>query len=381
MSRRLYFDHNASAPPAPGTAAAVAHFWAEEWGNPSSVHSEGRRARAAVERARTEIAEAAGAAPADVVFASGGSEANALAVRGLVDAGLVKTLVVWSLEHASTLQTAHWLASRGLVELRTLKATRKGQVETAEVAKALEGAELPLVSVMLAQNEIGTINNIPAIVRLARGKGALVHTDAVQVFGKVGFSFKRLGVDLLTISAHKVGGPQGVGALIARPELFPVSFCLGGGQEEGRRQGTEAAASIVGFGAAAAGLRARLAAEAKLAPLRDRLERTVADAVEGTLVLGFTVPRLPNTSAIVFKHLSGADVAAECDRRGLAVSAGSACHAGGEAPSPVAAAVGLPSAHRRGLVRVSLGPETTAADAEQAASILIAAAQAVRARG
>lgn len=356
---RVYLDWNATAPPQPGVAEGVAAAWANAWGNPSSAHGEGRRARIALEEARARIASAVGASSSDVVLTSGGSEADALALRGLVDAGRVRTLVLWALEHPAVLETARWLAERGAAELRLVPATAHGTCAPEAIAEALQGAARPLVSVMLAQNEIGTVNDVAAIAAAARAAGALVHTDAVQALGKVPVDRAALAVDLLSVSAHKIGGPPGAGALVVGPGLDPLPFCLGGGQEHGRRQGTEGWPAVVGFGIAAAGLPARLAQAGTVRALRDRLEGAVRAALPGTLVAGARADRLPNTVAFLFEGVRGADVATAADALGLAVSAGSACHAGAAGRSPVARALGTPASHSAGLVRVSLGPSTT----------------------
>lgn len=375
MSGRIYLDHNATAPPAPGIAELLGRLWAEGWGNPSSTHAEGRRARALLEAARAQVAAAAGAAPGEVVFCSGGSEADALALRGLAEAGDVDALVVGALEHPAVSATARRLAGERGLPLAVVPATRDGVIEPEAVAAALAGTRRALVAVMLAQNEIGTLNDAAAVARAAHARGALVLVDAVQAFGKVPLDFRALGADLLALSSHKIGGPPGVGALLVRGGLAPRPFCAGGGQEADRRPGTEALPLAVAFGAAAAAVPARLAAAPAVAARRDRFEAEVLRRVPGTRVAGADAPRLPNTAALVFEARDGRGLAAACDARGLAVSAGSACHAGQAGPSAVMQALGYEPAWQGGLVRVSLGPATTDEDLARAAAILVDAAR------
>ncbi len=378
---RIYLDHNATAPPSAAAVEALRRALADGWGNPSSAHAEGRRARRVLETARAAVAEAAGSEAAQVVFTSGGSEADALALRGLCATGAVETIVAWELEHPAVLETARALDAEGRAALRIVRSRAgDGRLHPADVAAALAGATRPLVAVMLAQNETGAVNDVAAIARAAAARGALVLCDAVQALGKVPVSFADLRVDALVLSAHKVGGAAGAGALILREGLHPAPFCAGGGQEGGRRQGTEPFAAAVAFGAAAREVPVRLQAAPRVADLRDHFEREVIRRVPGTRpALPPGTPRLPNTSALLFEGVRGADVVRLCDEDGLALSAGSACHAGAEGPSPVALALGLPESHRSGLVRASLGPSTSPDDVVRAAAILAAVATRARA--
>ncbi len=370
MSGRIYLDHNATAPPAPGIADLLGRLWAEGWGNPSSAHAEGRRARALLEAARGQVAAAAGATRQAVVFCSGGSESDALALRGLVERGDVDALVIGELEHPAVGETAARLAATHGLPLLTARASKRGVIEPEAVAEALTGTRRALVSVMLAQNEIGTVNDVAAIAARAHAAGALVHVDAVQALGKIALDFAALGADLLSLSSHKIGGPPGVGALLVREGLEPLPFCAGGGQEGDRRPGTEALPLAVAFGAAAERVPERLAAGPAVAARRDRFEAELLRRVPGTRVAGAGAERLPNTTALVFEQRDGRAVAAACDARGLAVSAGSACHAGREGPSAVMRALGLEPAWQRGLVRVSLGPASGDDELARAAAIL-----------
>ena len=375
MTGRIYLDHNATAPPAPGVADLLGRLWGAGWGNPSSVHAEGRRARALLETARGQVAAAAGAARGDVVFCSGGSEADALALRGLVDFGGVDALVIGALEHPAVGETSRRLAAARGLPLVTVPATREGVIEPDAVVEALSRTRRALVSVMLAQNEIGTLNDVAAIAARAHAQGAIVHVDAVQAFGKVPLDFGALGADLVSLSSHKIGGPPGVGALLVREGLAPVPFCAGGGQEGDRRPGTEALPLAVAFGAAAERVRERVTSAPAVAARRDRLEAEILRRVPGARVAGAGAPRLPNTTALVFEGRDGRAVAARCDARGLAVSAGSACHSGRGGPSAVMLALGYDAPWQRGLVRVSLGPETADEELAEAAEILAGAAR------
>ncbi len=373
MKGRIYLDHNATAPPAPGIPELLATLWSANWGNPSSSHAEGRRARALLEEARERVARAAGASRGAVVFCSGGSESDALALRGLLDSGAAGALVVGELEHPAVADTALWLGRSRGVPLAVARATTDGVVPAEAVGEALRGARRALVSVMLAQNEIGTLNDIPAIAEVAHRAGALLHVDAVQALGKIPLSFDDLGADLLSISSHKIGGPPGIGALIARRGLDPVPFCSGGGQEGGLRPGTEALPLAVAFGAAAEGIAARVAAGAAIAALRDRLEGEIVAHLPGTRIAGARAQRLPNTAALLFAGVSGRALVAACDARGVAVSSGSACHSGGGGASQVVRALGVGEAWQQGLVRVSLGPETAGAEIDRAIDVLVEA--------
>jgi cysteine desulfurase len=375
VTGRIYLDHNATAPPAPGIADLLGRLWAAGWGNPSSAHAEGRRARALLETARGQVAAAAGASRDEVVFCSGGSEADALALRGLVDSGGFDALVIGELEHPAVAETARRLAAARGLPLVAIRATREGVIEPDAVGEALSRTRRALVSVMLAQNEIGTLNDVAAIAARAHALGALLHVDAVQAFGKVPLDFGALGADLVSLSSHKLGGPPGVGALVVREGLTPLPFCAGGGQEGERRPGTEALPLAVAFGAAAERLPERLAAAPAVAARRDRFEAEILRRVPGTRVVGAGASRLPNTTALAFEGRDGRVIAAGCDARGLAVSAGSACHSGHGGPSAVMLALGYETPWQRGLVRVSLGPESGDEELDRAAEFLVDAAR------
>ena len=348
----IYLDYNATAPmPEPVVDAMTAA--AKLRGNPSSVHADGRAARAAVEAARRDVAALVGALPAQVVFASGATEANALALRGC---GRRRVLVAAS-EHESVL--------RAVDAPELLPVDEDGRVRPDDLSAAL-GTEDDdaVVSVMLANNETGILQDIPALAACAASAGALFHCDAVQAPGRIPVDFDALGVDLLSLSAHKVGGPKGVGALVMRDGLALTPMIRGGGQERGLRGGTENLTGIAGFGAAARLARERLGKADILAALRDRLETEARAAVAAAVVIGADMPRLPNTSCIAVPGLSAETQVMALDLAGVAVSAGSACSSGKVKISHVLLAMGLDEEIARSAIRVSLGPETTEADVD-----------------
>lgn len=348
----IYLDHNATTPVRPEAVDAVAAALAQT-GNPSSVHRFGRLARRMLDDARESVARLAGAGAANVVFTSGGTEANNLALGGFRDRVLVSAV-----EHDSV------LAARA--DATIIPVDRHGVVDLDQLRDLLTGQDSPvLVSVMLANNETGVLQPIKNVVALAREFGALVHCDAIQAAGKIPLSLADLGVDLLTLSAHKIGGPQGVGALVIRDGLDPDPLLRGGGQERRRRAGTENVPGIAGFGVAA-----RLAADglsdfADLAALRDRMETRLADAVPDAVFHGAQAARLANTSCIGLPGLTGDIQVMTLDLAGVAVSAGSACSSGKVAPSHVLQAMGADCEAAKSAIRVSLGPATRPEDIDR----------------
>ncbi len=336
-------------------------------GNPSSVHGPGRAARAAVERAREEVAGLLNGDPSGVVFTSGGTEADNLAVRGGAraardaDPGRLKVLFT-AAEHAAVREAALALSTEGF--------------EPSEIpvdSRGVPRGDMPgdggtaLVSAILANNETGAIfDRLAAFAARARGAGALVHTDAVQAAGKIPVDVRALGVDLLSLSAHKFGGPKGAGALWVRPGVRIRALAAGGGQERGRRGGTENVAAIAGLGEAARLARARLAGEGvRLAALRDRLEAGLLGAVPGLRINAAEGARVPAAASLVFPGAEAETLVAALDLEGIAVSAGSACHAGTTAPSRVLLALGLSPADAKATLRISFGHETAEGDVER----------------
>ena len=350
--RSAYLDYNATAPVRPEAVAAVADALALG-GNPSSVHAAGRRARRAVEAARAEVARLVGTAPADIVFTSGGTEANQLALRG---AGRARVLVS-AIEHDSVRQA--------VPDAEIVPVTASGIVDLAALAAMLRRDERPaIVSLMLANNETGVIQPVAEAATIAREHGALLHCDAVQAAGKVPVDMKALGADLLTLSAHKLGGPQGVGALAVAGAVALAPLQLGGGQERGRRAGTENVPGIVGFGAAAA-VAARELGGSALAELRDSAERRLLAAAPEARVFGAAVPRLSNTICIALPGAPAATQVMALDLAGVMVSAGAACSSGKVRPSHVLTAMGATPEEAGCAIRISFGWNSSAADVEQ----------------
>lgn len=346
----VYLDHNATTPVLPDVVAAVTAELAR-FGNPSSVHGPGRRARAAVEDARDAVAALVNARAQDVVFTSGGTEANALALRGLASSVVVASAV----EHASVL--AHVRAENQIA------VDSDGMIDLDALENAIRKAEAPvLVALMLANNETGVLQPVADAVKVSHKYGAFVHCDAVQAPGKIAVDLQALGVDCMSLSAHKFGGLKGAGALVLRPGLSLTADLPGGGQERRRRAGTENVPGIVGFGVAAR-VEAKLRADVdKLATLRDGLEDAVLAAGPQARIVARGQRRLPNTSCMVLPGVSSETQVMRLDLAGIAVSSGSACSSGKIAPSHVLLAMGLAPEEAKSAIRVSLGWNSTAGD-------------------
>jgi cysteine desulfurase len=353
MNSPVYLDYNATAPLRPAAAEAMARAQSLT-GNPSSVHSFGRQARATVETAREQVAALAGAKPAQIVFTSGGTEANNLALAGSDRA----RILVSGIEHDSIL-TAAPAAER-------IPVTADGVVDLGALERLLQADNQPsLVCVMLANNETGVIQPIEQTVAIAHRAGALVHCDAVQAAGKLPLDFAAFGVDLMSLSAHKFGGPKGAGALVVADTVPFTAQLRGGGQERGRRAGTENVAAIAGFGAAAVAARCDLSQMEAIAAMRDRLERDAVADVPATRLIGAGVPRLANTSCLALPGVGAETLVMALDLAGVAVSAGSACSSGKVKPSHVLTAMGLGPEIAGSAIRVSLGWASKAADVER----------------
>jgi cysteine desulfurase len=339
---RIYLDHNATTPLKPAVRAAMVQAM-DLVGNPSSVHAFGRTARRAVEEARAAVAALVGVKPAQVLFTGSGTEANNMALRGFPG----RAVLTSAIEHESVL-AADPAAER-------LPVTPDGVMDPLALAAALERSDSALLSLMVANNETGVIQPVAEAARLAHARGALVHADAVQAAGRLPLSFAELGVDLLTLSAHKLGGPAGVGALILAEGLEPEALIRGGGQEKRKRAGTENLLGIVGFGTAARLARDELPAAAELASLRDRLEREALAGAPHARIMGAGAARVPNTSCLVLPGLLGETQVMALDLAGVAVSAGSACSSGKVKPSHVLAAMGADAVTAASAIRVSFG--------------------------
>ncbi|MEM8744484.1 MAG: cysteine desulfurase family protein [Pseudomonadota bacterium] len=365
MSARVYLDYNATAPMRPEVRTAMTDAFAI-FGNPSSVHEEGRQARAAVERARAQVAALAGCEPGEVVFTSGASEAN----QTVIGAGW-DFIAVSAMEHESVLSAAHKAMGRNASRVTEISAFMDGQVafsdfELAKESLARVGTEFsnPLVSVQMANGETGVIQPVDHIVEIALEQGYSVHTDAVQAAGRVKLDFAALNVDYMSLTAHKIGGPKGVGALIVRNGRKLPSLVHGGGQETGRRAGTENVPGIIGFGVAAECAARDLDRTSELRRLRDKLEGAASAMSETVNVFSATPERLPNTSAIALSDSKAETLVIALDLAGVAVSAGSACSSGKVSRSHVLQAVNAPPSVIDSTIRVSLGWDTKESDVD-----------------
>ena len=364
FSMRAYFDHNATTPPDAAVIEAVARALSDDFGNASSVHHFGQRAKAILDDARSAVADLIGAEPAEIVFTSGGTEADNMALRGAAEAiestGATgrRHIITTSIEHEAVLNTVKALGKRGWT-VTLLPVDVSGIVSPAALAAAMSPATA-IVSVMHANNEIGTIQPIADLAAIAHEHGATFHTDAVQSAGKIPVDVRALGVDMLALSAHKFNGPKGAGALWIRRGVRLVSTMTGGKHERNRRGGTENVPGIAGLGVAARLARRKLADEAaRIGGLRDRLERGILDTVAGTQVNGSTTNRVPNTTNISFEGVEAESLLIALDLEGFAVSTGSACSSGTLEPSHVLKAMGFGSPRTQNSIRFSLGAGNT----------------------
>jgi cysteine desulfurase len=358
---RIYFDHNATTPVDSEVADVVSKTIRDDFGNASSVHHFGQQAKALLDDARTAIAELIGAEPSEIVFTSGGTEADNFAIRGVAEA-LEPTgrrhLIASAIEHEAVLNTFKALARRGW-KTTLLPVDASGIVRADALTDALTD-QTALVSVMHANNEIGTVQPVTELARLARAGGALFHTDAVQSVGKLDVNVRELGVDLLSLSAHKFNGPKGVGALWIRRGTRIGAILTGGKHERNRRAGTENVPAIAGLGVAARLAARKSDAEGRrLATLRNRLEEEVLARIPGTAINGIRQPRVPNTTNISFDGIEAESLLIALDLEGIAVSTGSACSSGTLEPSHVLRAMGLPAHRTQNSIRISLGAGNT----------------------
>ena len=365
----VYLDHNATTPILPAVVDAMLPYLREHFGNPSSGHVYGRRAHDAVERARGQVAGLLGCDDDEVLFTSGGTEANNLAIRGVVEARDDRRHVMTTaIEHPATEQPCAWLERHGMRVTR-IGVDVDGRVRVEE-AQAVIDAATALVTVMHSNNETGVLQPVTEFAELAHSAGAILHTDAAQSAGKVALKVRELGVDLLSVAGHKLYAPKGVGALYVRRGTPIVPFALGAGHERGLRPGTENVAAIVGLGQACeiAGSDMETVA-ARVAALRDDLWQRLAAAVPGVMLNGHRTLRLPNTLNVRFPRVSGNAILDGAPA--IAASTGSACHAGGESASAVILAMGVAADEAIGSVRLTLGRGTTAADIEVTADALV----------
>jgi cysteine desulfurase len=366
MFRPVYFDHNATTPPDPAVVAVMLPWLESQFGNASSRHEYGRRARQAIDEARQQVAAAVNAHPTEVVFTSGGSEANNLFIKGAAACLKPGVVAIGAVEHPCVLKPAAQLAGQGW-EVRTVAVDSKGRLNSENFAEVLQSSP-KLVSVMLANNETGVVQDVAALAAASKARAnGWFHTDAVQALGKLPIDFRVLnaaGVHAMTLSAHKAYGPKGAAALILdkRVELQPL--IAGGGHERGLRSGTENVAAIVGFGLAAELAASRVAeVSARLRAMQEKLEAGLVAI--GAQIFAAGAPRLPNTSYFALPDIDGETLVGKLDRAGFAVASGAACSSANPEPSHVLRAMGVDPAFARGAVRVSLGAGNTEAEIEQ----------------
>jgi len=377
---RVYFDYNATTPLAPDAAEAVAAATRDLFGNASSVHHFGQQAKAALDEARSSIASLIHADPSEIVFTGGGTEADNFAIRGAAEAleptGR-KHLIASAIEHEAVLNTLKALARRGW--RTTLLPVDQSGVVSPDRLRELITDDTALVSVMHANNEIGTIQPIAALAAIAHERGALMHTDAVQSAGKIAVDVRELGVDLLSLSAHKFNGPKGAGALWIKRGTRMLPILTGGKHERNRRAGTENVPAIVGMGVAARLAAVKIRDEAaRVAALRDRLEEGILRGVPGTAVNGARASRVPNTTNISFERVEAESLLIALDLEGVAVSTGSACSSGTLEPSHVLRAMGFPTHRTQNSLRFSLGIFSTQEEVDRVIALLPAIVEKLR---
>ncbi len=364
-------DHAATTPVRPEVVEAMLPYFTERFGNPSSLYALAREAKGAVEEARGRVAAAIGAEPEEIFFTSGGTEANNWAVRGVAETFRRRGdhIVTSAIEHHTVLHPCKTLERQGY-RVTYLPVDEFGRVDVGDVEEAITDATV-LVSVMAANNEIGTIQPIAEIGRVAYDRGVLFHTDAVQAIGSYPVDVDAMGADLLALSAHKFGGPKGVGALYIRRGTRIAAFMDGGAQERGRRAGTENVPGIVGFGRAIEVAVAEMPRNsARLATMRDRMIETILDTVPDTRLNGHPTGRLANNVNVAFRYVEGESILLLLDAHGIAASSGSACTSASLEPSHVLLATGLSHEEAHGSLRLTPGPESTEEDADYVLSVL-----------
>lgn len=368
---RVYLDYNATTPVDRDVLEAMLPYFAENYGNASSIHSAGQQARGAVDRARESVAALIGAKPAEIVFTSGGTEADNLAIFGAIAASTAprKHIITTAIEHHAVLNACQALERQG-IDVSYVVTGPGGVVDPKEIRRAIRPETL-LISVMHANNELGTVQPIEEIGRIAAEADIYFHCDAVQSAGKLPMDLNRSGVDLLSLSAHKIYGPKGVGALYVRSGTPLEPQFYGGHHERDRRPGTENVAGIVGFGKAAELSRERLAEDAvRIGGMRNRLEKTILDRVPGARVNGDASRRVPNTTNLTIPGAGGEALLIALDLQGVACSTGAACSSGAVEPSHVLLAIGLSQEDARSSLRFSLGRLTTTAEIDYALSVI-----------
>src|SRR6266576_3229179 len=365
--QRVYLDNNATTPVLPEVLDAMRPYFSEHFGNASSIHHHGQETRAAVERARESVADLLGCRSSEIVFTSGGTEGDNLAIFGLAHAG--DHVITSTVEHHAVMNACKHLAEKGC-EVTSIPVDGKGRVDPDDVKRALRPAT-KLITIMMANNETGVVQPVEEIGKVAAEADVYLHTDAVQGAGKIPIDVNKIGCDLLTISGHKIHAPQGVGALYVRKGTLLEAMLYGGSHERSRRAGTENVPGIIGLGKAAEIARAALERgdDTKVASLRDRLEKELLE-IEATGTNGEGAPRVPNTTNIYFEHIEGEALVIALDLKGLAVSTGAACSSGAIEPSHVLTAMGLRPDRARASIRFSLGKQNTLDDLDFALSFV-----------
>ena len=371
----IYLDYNATTPIAPEVVQAMLPFLNEEFGNPSSGYPRGWRALEATVKARRQVAELLGSAPEEIIFTSGATEANNTVIKGVAWHFGAGQIIATAVEHPAVLMPCQWLASRGF-EVTLLPVDRQGRVDPDDVRRALTPRTI-LVSVMHANNETGTIEPVAEIGAITREAGVLLHTDAAQSVGKIPVNVQELQVDFLTVAGHKIYAPKGVGALYVRAGSAVTPLLHGGGQEGGRRAGTENVPYVVALGEACRLIKTTLTAEQpRLQALRDRLHALLQEGFPGLVLNGPATLRLPNTLNVSFPGLSGQKILSGVHN--LEASLGAACHGDEECSSPVLTAMGVTPEVALGALRLSVGRPTTGEEVEEAARLLLARVQELR---
>ncbi len=366
--RRVYLDNNATTPVLPEVFEAMGPYFGEHFGNASSIHHHGQETRAAVERARESVAVLVGCRASEIVFTSGGTEGDNLAIFGLTRAG--DHVITSTIEHHAVLNACKHLESGGC-EITYLRVDGRGQVDPDEVRRALR-PNTKLITIMMANNETGVLQPVEEIGKIAAEADVYFHTDAVQAAGKVAIDVKQIECDLLSISGHKMHAPQGVGALYVRKGTVLQPMLYGGRHERSRRAGTENVPGIVALGKAAELAREALQRgnAAGIATMRDRIEQTILRTVEATGVNGEAAPRVPNTTSIYFEYIDGEALVIALDLKGLAVSTGAACSSGAIEPSHVLIAMGMRPERARASIRFSLGKQNATDDVDFALGLV-----------
>ncbi|WP_083489939.1 cysteine desulfurase NifS [Acetomicrobium hydrogeniformans] len=364
MNRFVYLDHSATTPVDQKVLEAMLPFFSMDFGNPNSLHAWGRKARQAVDQARDEVSRLINAEPSEIIFTGGGSEADNIAIKGVALAKKDKGrhIITSAIEHHAVLDTCKWLEKEGF-DITILPVDEYGTIRPEELRKAIRPDTI-LVTIHFANNEIGTVQPIEQLGNICREQDVLFHTDAVQAAGHIPIDVKKLPIDLMTMAAHKMYGPKGVGALYIKKGVKIVPLIHGGGQERGLRSGTENTAGIVGFGKAAALASDRLAKgePEKERNLRDRLIDGILEKIEDAMLTGHRTERLPFHASFCFHYIEGESLLLRLDALGIGASSGSACTSGSLEPSHVLLAIGLPHEIAHGSLRLTLGKDTSEED-------------------